>query len=110
MGLGGPEFHKEGDVWYAECALDGSELLEEQFGAGHTAEKQTYTLVYENGKWCIDTEAELADVVITGACEEKGPAAPVLGENLDVWIQVYGDGRRPRAVCSWAAIPSTPAP
>mgnify|MGYP005763010045 CR=1 FL=1 len=93
----GAEFHKEGDVWYAECALDGSELLEEQFGAGHTAEKQTYTLVHENGKWCIDTEAELADVVITGVCEEKGPAAPVLGENLDVWIQVYGDGETPKS-------------
>ena len=93
----GAEFHKEGDVWYAECALDGSELLEEQFGAGHTAEKQTYTLVHENGKWCIDTEAELADVIITGVCEEKGPAAPVLGENLDVWIQVYGDGETPKS-------------
>ena len=93
----GAEFYKEGDVWYAECALDGSELLEEQFGAGHTAEKQTYTLVHENGKWCIDTEAELADVVITGVCEEKGPAAPVLGENLDVWIQVYGDGETPKS-------------
>ena len=93
----GAEFHKEGDVWYAECALDGSELLEEQFGAGHTAEKQTYTLVHENGKWCIDTEAELADVVITGVCKEKGPAAPVLGENLDVWIQVYGDGETPKS-------------
>ena len=92
------ELYQTDGVWYAACTLKGAELLDEAFGGTHTATGGVdYVLVYENEKWCIDTEAELANVVITGVCEEKGPAAPALGENLDVWIQVYGDGETPKS-------------
>ena len=86
------ELYQTDGVWYAACTLKGAELLDEAFGGTHTATGGVdYVLVYENEKWCIDTEAEIADVVVTGTCTESGPAAPVLGENLDVWVQLYAD-------------------
>lgn len=86
------EFYQTDGVWYAACTLKGAELLDEAFGGTHTATGGVdYVLVYENEKWCIDTEAEIADVVVTGTCTESGPAAPALGENLDVWVQLYAD-------------------
>lgn len=85
------EFSQEGDVWYGTLYLDGEKLLNEQFtDAVHTVTSNpAVTVAYQDGKWCIQSEESPAQLTVEGVCTAEGPAAPELGENLEVWVQMY---------------------
>lgn len=82
-------------TWTVEATVDAEGLLQEYFKVAHpgaTADPATVTLAYESAsKWYIVTDQDKAYLTLTGSCEQSGPAAPVLGENLEVWVQLYDE-------------------
>ena len=66
--------------------------------------------MYENSKWCVVSDVEPAVLTVTGACEAASPAAPVLGENLQLWIQTYTGGNSPKSGAQVDRQPTTYGP
>lgn len=84
------DFYQKDGVWYATCSLNAEALLTEQFGEGHTVTANPeLTLVYQNNKWCIQSEENPVQITVEGTCDAASPAAPVLGTNMDIWVQTY---------------------
>lgn len=86
---------QENGIWVVEATVKAAALLEDFYGVEHTAANDpTVTLEYVNNKWAIRTDEDTAVIVAEGQCETQPPAAPVLGENLDMWMQLYtSDGK-----------------
>ena len=66
--------------------------------------------MYENSKWCVVSDVEPAVLTVTGACAAASPAAPVLGENLQLWIQTYTGGNSPKSGSQVDRQPTTYGP
>ena len=83
------EMTLNGETWEVSAAFNAALYLEETFKEPHTAADVTVPLEYVNNKWCVKSEEDIAVIRLEGACEDQGPDAPVLGENLEVWVQMY---------------------
>lgn len=93
------EMTLDGDVWVLSAAVNGEALMTDKFQVEHTqvtAAPAQVTLEYVNEKWCIRTEEgqDQAKLTVAGTCastepEPGTPAAPELGVNLKLWIQLY---------------------
>ena len=93
------EMRLNNGVWEVSAEFDAFEAmdyLDEKFGAPHSAQNVSLTLEYVNNKWCIQTDGEKAVINLEGACALSGPEAPVLGENLEVWVQIYSGEYEPK--------------
>lgn len=83
-------FYQKDNVWYATCSLNAEALLTQQFGERHTVTANPeLTLVYQNNKWCIQSDENPVPVTVAGTCDAASPAAPVLGTNMNIWVQTY---------------------
>lgn len=81
-------------TWTVDATVDAESLLQEFFGVAHpgaTADPATVTLAYQEAsqKWYIVTDQDKAYLTVAGSCGQNGPAAPELGKNLEVWVQLY---------------------
>ena len=90
------EMRLNNGVWEVSAEFDAMDYLDEKFGAPHSAQNVSLTLEYVNNKWCIKTDEEKAVINLEGACALSGPEAPVLGENLEVWVQLYSGEYKPK--------------
>lgn len=90
------EMRLNNGVWEVSAEFDAMDYLDEKFGAPHAAQNVSLTLEYVNNKWCIQTDGEKAVINLEGACALSGPEAPVLGENLEVWVQIYSGEYEPK--------------
>ena len=90
------EMRLNNGVWEVSAEFDAMDYLEEKFGAPHSAQNVSLTLEYVNNKWCIQTDGEKAVINLVGSCAVSGPEAPVLGENLEVWVQLYSGEYAPK--------------
>lgn len=90
------EMRLNNGVWEVSAEFDAMDYLDEKFGAPHAAQNVSLTLEYVNNKWCIKTDEEKAVINLEGACALSGPEAPVLGENLEVWVQIYSGEYKPK--------------
>ncbi len=90
------EMRLNNGVWEVSAEFDAMDYLDLKFGAPHAAQNVSLTLEYVNNKWCIKTDEEKAVINLEGACALSGPEAPVLGENLDVWVQIYSGEYEPK--------------
>lgn len=89
-------FYQKDNVWYATCSLNADALLTAQFGEGHTVTANPkLTLVYQNNKWCIQSDENPVQITVEGTCGAASPAAPVLGTNMNIWVQTYLDEYEP---------------
>ena len=90
------EMRLNNGVWEVSAEFDAMDYLDEKFGAPHSAQNVSLTLEYVNNKWCIQTDGEKAVINLVGSCALSGPEAPVLGENLEVWVQMYSGEYEPK--------------
>ncbi len=90
------EMRLNNGVWEVSAEFDAMDYLDEKFGAPHSAQNVSLTLEYVNNKWCIQTDGEKAVINLVGSCAVFGPEAPVLGENLEVWVQIYSGEYEPK--------------
>ena len=93
------EMRLNNGVWEVSAEFDAFEAmdyLDEKFGAPHSAQNVSLTLEYVNNKWCVKTDGEKAVINLVGSCALSGPEAPVLGENLEVWVQMYSGEYEPK--------------
>ena len=90
------EMRLNNGVWEVSAEFDAMDYLDEKFGAPHAAQNVSLTLEYVNNKWCIQTDGEKAVINLVGSCALSGPEAPVLGENLEVWVQIYSGEYEPK--------------
>ena len=90
------EMRLNNGVWEVSAEFDAMDYLNEKFGAPHSAQNVSLTLEYVNNKWCVKTDGEKAVINLVGACAVFGPEAPVLGENLEVWVQLYSGEYEPK--------------
>ena len=90
------EMRLNNGVWEVSAEFDAMDYLDEKFGAPHSAQNVSLTLEYVNNKWCIQTDGEKAVINLVGSCALSGPEAPVLGENLEVWVQIYSGEYEPK--------------
>lgn len=90
------EMRLNNGVWEVSAEFDAMDYLDEKFGAPHSAQNVSLTLEYVNNKWCIQTDGEKAVINLVGSCAVSGPEAPVLGENLEVWVQLYSGEYEPK--------------
>ena len=90
------EMRLNNGVWEVSAEFDAMDYLDEKFGAPHAAQNVSLTLEYVNNKWCVKTDGEKAVINLEGACALSGPEAPVLGENLEVWVQIYSGEYEPK--------------
>ena len=90
------EMRLNNGVWEVSAEFDAMDYLDEKFGAPHSAQNVSLTLEYVNNKWCIQTDGEKAVINLVGSCAVSGPEAPVLGENLEVWVQIYSGEYEPK--------------
>ena len=93
------EMRLNNGVWEVSAEFDAFEAmdyLDEKFGAPHSAQNVSLTLEYVNNKWCVKTDGEKAVINLVGSCAVFGPEAPVLGENLEVWVQLYSGEYAPK--------------
>lgn len=90
------EMRLNNGVWEVSAEFDAMDYLDEKFGAPHSAQNVSLTLEYVNNKWCIQTDGEKAVINLVGSCAVFGPEAPVLGENLKVWVQIYSGEYEPK--------------
>ena len=90
------EMRLNNGVWEVSAEFDAMDYLNEKFGAPHSAQNVSLTLEYVNNKWCIQTDGEKAVINLVGSCAVFGPEAPVLGENLEVWVQIYSGEYEPK--------------
>ena len=90
------EMRLNNGVWEVSAEFDAMDYLDEKFGAPHAAQNVSLTLEYVNNKWCIQTDGEKAVINLVGSCAVSGPEAPVLGENLEVWVQIYSGEYAPK--------------
>ena len=90
------EMRLNNGVWEVSAEFDAMDYLDEKFGAPHSAQNVSLTLEYVNNKWCIQTDGEKAVINLVGSCAVSGPEAPVLGENLEVWVQIYSGEYAPK--------------
>ena len=90
------EMRLNNGVWEVSAEFDAMDYLDEKFGAPHSAQNVSLTLEYVNNKWCVKTDGEKAVINLEGACALSGPEAPVLGENLEVWVQIYSGEYEPK--------------
>lgn len=89
------EMSFNGNAWEVSAQFNASKYLEEVFEEPHAASEVTLTLEYVNGKWCVQSEEDIAVIRLEGKCESEGPQEPVLGENLNVWVQMYAGEYEP---------------
>ena len=101
------EMRLNNGVWEVSAEFDAMDYLDEKFGAPHAAQNVSLTLEYVNNKWCIQTDGEKAVINLVGSCAVSGPEAPVLGENLKVWVQIYSGEYEPRPGSQIDRQPST---
>ena len=90
------EMRLNNGVWEVSAEFDAMDYLDEKFGAPHAAQNVSLTLEYVNNKWCVKTDGEKAVINLEGACALSGPEVPVLGENLEVWVQIYSGEYAPK--------------
>ena len=90
------EMRLNNGVWEVSAEFDAMDYLDLKFGAPHAAQNVSLTLEYVNNKWCVKTDGEKAVINLVGSCALSGPEAPVLGENLDVWVQIYSGEYKPK--------------
>ena len=90
------EMRLNNGVWEVSAEFDAMDYLDEKFNAPHSAQNVSLTLEYVNNKWCIQTDGEKAVINLVGSCALSGPEAPVLGENLEVWVQIYSGEYEPK--------------
>ena len=90
------EMRLNNGVWEVSAEFDAMDYLDEKFGAPHSAQNVSLTLEYVNNKWCVKTDGEKAVINLVGSCAVFGPEAPVLGENLEVWVQLYSGEYEPK--------------
>ena len=90
------EMRLNNGVWEVSAEFDAMDYLDEKFNAPHSAQNVSLTLEYVNNKWCVKTDGEKAVINLEGACALSGPEAPVLGENLKVWVQMYSGEYEPK--------------
>lgn len=90
------EMRLNNGVWEVSAEFDAMDYLYEKFGAPHAAQNVSLTLEYVNNKWCVKTDGEKAVINLVGSCALSGPEAPVLGENLEVWVQLYSGEYEPK--------------
>lgn len=90
------EMRLNNGVWEVSAEFDAMDYLDLKFGAPHAAQNVSLTLEYVNNKWCVKTDEEKAVINLEGACALSGPEAPVLGENLEVWVQLYSGEYKPK--------------
>lgn len=90
------EMRLNNGVWEVSAEFDAMDYLDEKFSAPHAAQNVSLTLEYVNNKWCVKTDEEKAVINLVGACAVSGPEAPVLGENLKVWVQLYSGEYKPK--------------
>lgn len=90
------EMRLNNGVWEVSAEFDAMDYLNEKFNAPHSAQNVSLTLEYVNNKWCVKTDGEKAVINLEGACALSGPEAPVLGENLEVWVQIYSGEYEPK--------------
>ena len=90
------EMRLNNGVWEVSAEFDAMDYLDEKFNAPHSAQNVSLTLEYVNNKWCIQTDGEKAVINLVGSCALSGPEAPVLGENLEVWVQLYSGEYEPK--------------
>lgn len=89
------EMTSNGETWEVSATFNAALYLEETFGEPHMAADVTVPLEYVNNKWCVKSEEDIAVIRLEGACEDQGPDAPVLGTNLEVWVQMYAGEYEP---------------
>ena len=90
------EMRLNNGVWEVSAEFDAMDYLDLKFGAPHAAQNVSLTLEYVNNKWCVKTDGEKAVINLVGSCAVSGPEAPVLGENLEVWVQIYSGEYEPK--------------
>lgn len=87
-------YDAQSKTWQLDATVEAETMMEDFFKVAHpgaACEPAKVTLACKEGteKWYILTDAEKAVLTVSGACEETGPVAPELGENVAVWVQLY---------------------